>query len=379
MHMIETSSDLPYRSIYKPIAVMERSDVRALARKVLSAMALASLIVGCSNGNSNGHGEGGKQGTNSVPEVRQIVPAVAVNAEHDLLAVLVGTADPGQVQQTNIRAHAIVVDLSRGAKDQRVLPRSSGATSVTWRPGSDHLFLIVDFERVLRYGANDPGSLGPEIKFPSDSHAFIGGWNASGSILALIWIDFSLDLPSGKLETKLAFLSDSSDWELWVTDVRVADRRMTWVGDTSLYIESSGVSGYEILELEVSNSEIRTVRSVAKAAWLDICGAIDGDVIFHDGQMVYRDSDAIYTSLEEINAAKAGGSLVALRTTGGIVVLSSEGEVIAETRLDPDVILAAISPSANQLYLITKERTRIERMSALTLRESEVVYSVYEE
>ena len=246
-------------------------------------------------------------------------------------------------------------------------------------PERDQLFLIENFEKIHRYEATDLKVISPEIEIPDKVSISIGDWNSSGTTLALSWHDFSAILQSKTSITKLALLSESSDWKPHITDINLSDPKIAWAGDSSLYIESTDGSESEVLELEVSNSNLKVVRSVAKAAWLEISGSMGKKVIFHDGQTVFLDSETFYKSLGEVYSVYIGSSLVAVRTDGGVVVLSSEGEVIAEKQLEYNDIIGALSPFDNQLYLITAERTRIERMSALTLRDSEVIYSVYEE
>lgn len=343
-------------------------------------LATLTSLTGCDPGQPNVQESSGEE-TPAVPEPGQIVSRVALSPDDRYLAFSVAPYSPDQRTANRRAAHAVLLDLTVDEQRSRVIPGGEGASSLAWQPGArqHRLFLLADFKRLLRYTVNGNIELVSDTELPQDTLAVVGSWNPSGSTLALTWIDTRAGSQSNNSGTKLALVSESTDWIPAVTDVETPDRRMAWSSDNTLYVELSRGSNDVIVELEVENSDVRIVQTVAEAEWLDICGSIGGEVIFHDGVTVFRGSEPIYAPLDAINEVTAGCSVVIVRTMSGVVVLTPDGEVIAEQRFSRDVLLGPFSPVENYLYLITAERTRIERVSALTLRDAEVIYSVYEE
>ena len=343
-------------------------------------LATLTSLTGCDPGQPNVQESSGEE-TPAVPEPRQIVSLLALSPDDRYLAFSVAPYLPDQ-RTANRRAwQAVLLDLTVDEQRSRVIPGGDGFAFLSWQPGArqHHLVLLADFKRLLRYSVNGDIELVTDTEFPKDILAVVGSWNPSGSTLALTWSDLRADLQSNNSGSNLALVSESNDWIPVVTDVESPDRRMAWSGNTRLYVELSREPNDVIVELEVEDSDVRIVQTVAEAGWLDICGLIGGEVIFHDGVTVFRGSEPIYAPLGAIYEVTAGGSVVIVRTMSGVVVVSPNGKVIAEQRFSRDVLLGPFSPIENYLYLITAERTRIERVSALTLRDAEVIYSVYEE
>ncbi|MCH8211200.1 MAG: hypothetical protein IIB99_07475 [Planctomycetes bacterium] len=343
-------------------------------------LATLTSLTGCDPGQPNVQESSGEK-TPAVPEPRQIVSRLALRPDDRYLAFSVAPYLPDQRTANRQAWQAVLLELTVDEQRLRVIPGGDGSSFLAWQPGArqHHLFLLADFKRLLRYTVNGHIELVTDTEFPKEILASVGSWNPSGSMLALTWFDIRADLQSNNSGMKLALVSESNDWIPVVTDVEVADRRMAWSGDNTLYVELSREPNNVIVELEVENSDVRIVRTVAEAEWLDICGSIGGEVIFHDGVTVFRGSEPIYAPLGAIYEVTAAGSVVIVRTMSGVVVVTPDGKVIAEQRFSRDVLLGPLSPVENYLYLITAERTRIERVSALTLRDAEVIYSVYEE
>ena len=98
------------------------------------AIVLSTSMVGCNEGKSDEQAISAKQARDNIPEVRQIAPTIAINPEHELLALMISTPPSGKTQYNRPKYRAIVIDLSTDAGSKHFLPFSNGFTPFTWRP-----------------------------------------------------------------------------------------------------------------------------------------------------------------------------------------------------------------------------------------------------
>lgn len=268
---------------------------------------------------------------------------------------------------------AMVVPMAPKAGDALIIPQSQTVTSIAWRPRTSppELYLIAgrtgSVKRLFSVRVADTLQEHFATELPKETLGFAMHWNPSGTALA-----FDMSSIDGD---RLA-LSEDAGRTIVVTDIRLAGHTMAWVDDDTLYVESLTNNDEQLLALEIEGSKATIVKTVAKAYNLHICGVVDGEVVYRVESFLFRGMEVIYSSEVPLEHALAGGSLIIVKTEDKLIVLDKDGNAVRERDMEKGARLAAFQPDTNAIYILTREKTRIERLSALTLAEREVAYEL---
>lgn len=350
--------------------------LRSTERLIL-LVGILCLQGGCDSGAEESGGSLGGAEPTEVPPARQIATRVEVKAGGRYLAFATSAVSSEGRRPGAGRRQIVVVDLA--GENPRITPVAESDFGITmaWRPQSTPpvLFVVAGFtpepQELRSFEIGDSIQQNLAVRLPGEGVGHVLSCNASGRVLALVVLETGW-------ERRLRIASEASQWIPMATEIRLAGNSMAWLGESTLYVEASKGSKEVLTELEVTASGPHIRRELAEFDDLDVCGTLGEEVVYRASETIYRGSNAIYKSPEHVVSAIARGSVIVLRMTRSICVLNEDGVVLIERSFEPGVFVAALSPEGSDLYLLTADATRIERMSTLTLRDGKVIYSVYQ-
>ncbi len=191
----------------------------------------------------------------------------------------------------------------------------------------------------------------------------VAAWSPNGDMMAFAVF-------AGISSYSLAFLKEST---FLPTEITLSDKRIAWADERTLFVARQGSAGSELVQLLVDRLTPREEEVWLTGDQVRVCGTVGRTpVAIREERQVYLGRALV--AADALNAM-AGGPYIFVNNEEGIRVFDENGSLIGQKhghRLLP----RAFSAHRNELFVITNDNTRIERLSVPALAEVGVVYQI---
>jgi hypothetical protein len=288
------------------------------------------------------------------------------------LAFRVGTLGPKE-KFPSVEPKTCVLKL--GKDGTQLIPVSRSLVPMAWRPGATPTEL---FGAVFSDGPSAPDRVSAVAVSDSVPTVFSQSLSDGLSVLAMAWN------PSGRIlaakvskvteDSMVMYLGISYDngKNINVTNISIWGRELVWTDNETLYV----ADGADILEVDVSDRNTPSTRTIVSAECPRLKGSLDGKVVYVLGNEIYCGEQLLYRSNQSINQIIADGSYVAFKAGSHIWVFDERGNVRNKKSIDPTTTKLIGISSVHKFVYLLKDLRCIQRYSFVDDDKITTVYAV---